>query len=222
MVTPGQIDLRRVAPKLLPGDLHGKRALDIGTFDGFWAFELERRGAEVVAIDLPGVEDAQLAPPNRPRVEREARMFNLELGRGFALASRLLDSAVSRVECDVRDLTAEAIGGPVDVAFMGALLVHLRDPIQALERIHDVLVPGGELYQLEAISVMLSLLHPRQPVANLQTQTTAFNWWYPNRALLRAWLGTAGFSSIRLNGIFRPPQRPPMRDTYQGIVSRRS
>src|SRR5262245_62521924 len=30
----------------LPDSLCGKTALDIGTADGFWAFEMERRGAE--------------------------------------------------------------------------------------------------------------------------------------------------------------------------------
>src|ERR1700738_1173639 len=32
-------------------DLRGKRVLDIGTWDGWFAFEMERRGADVMAID---------------------------------------------------------------------------------------------------------------------------------------------------------------------------
>ena len=33
--------------------LDGKRCLDVGTYDGFWAFEIEQRGAkEVVAVDV--------------------------------------------------------------------------------------------------------------------------------------------------------------------------
>src|SRR5882724_2774812 len=35
----------------LPEDLHGKRVLDIGAWDGWFSFECERRGAEVVAVD---------------------------------------------------------------------------------------------------------------------------------------------------------------------------
>ena len=46
--TRGTYDHRPLLPHYgLPDDLHGKRALDIGSGDGFWAFELERRGAEV-------------------------------------------------------------------------------------------------------------------------------------------------------------------------------
>ena len=53
VVTPGWFDLRPVAPRLPWPDLTGKRCLDVGTFDGFWAFEMERRGAaEVVAADI--------------------------------------------------------------------------------------------------------------------------------------------------------------------------
>ena len=40
VVTPGEIDLRKLAARVLPDRLDGLRALDVGTFDGFWAFEL--------------------------------------------------------------------------------------------------------------------------------------------------------------------------------------
>jgi tRNA (mo5U34)-methyltransferase len=51
VVTPGMFDLRPYVSRYgLPERLDGKRVLDIGTWDGFWAFEMERRGAaEVVA-----------------------------------------------------------------------------------------------------------------------------------------------------------------------------
>jgi SAM-dependent methyltransferase len=221
VVTPGQIDLRATAAKLLPNDLHGLRALDVGTFDGFWAFELEKRGADVVAIDVERAEAAQWPPANRARLEREAAALGVELGRGFELAAGLFGSRATRVVCDVLELTPDRIGGPVDVALMGALLIHLRDPVLALERILAALTPAGRLYQLEAISLPLSVLHPRRPVARLQTLETPFNWWMPNRAALNAWLRTAGFVELRGLGLHHPPQRKPMDDWFRGVVSRR-
>jgi SAM-dependent methyltransferase len=220
-LTPGQVDLRAVAAKVLPADLRGRRALDVGTFDGFWAFELERRGAEVVAIDVDDVAASQTPPNHRELLLREGELFGVKLGRGFGIAAELLGSRAQRITCDVTELTPETIGGPVDVVFMGALLLHLRDPVGALERIAGVLRPGGELYQLESISLWLSLLHPRRPVARMQTLETTFNWWYPNRATLRAWLRTAGFVDIQGRGLHHPPQRPPMDDWYHGLRSRR-
>lgn len=221
VLTPGQIDLRRVADKLLPADLHGRRALDVGTFDGFWAFELERRGAEVVAIDVAQVDAAEWPPNNRARLEREAEAMDIQLGRGFELAASVLASAAQRVVCDVRELTPEAIGGQVDLAFMGALLLHLRDPVRALERIFDVLRPGAVLYQVEPVSLRLSLAHPRRALAELQTLTTPFNWWLPNRAALRGWVRTAGFVEIRSFGLRRPPQRKPMDNWFELLRCRR-
>jgi 2-polyprenyl-3-methyl-5-hydroxy-6-metoxy-1,4-benzoquinol methylase len=35
----------------IPTDLTGKRVLDAGAWDGWYSFELERRGAEVTAVD---------------------------------------------------------------------------------------------------------------------------------------------------------------------------
>ena len=61
VVTPGFFDTRTAAGRVpLPESLAGLRCLDIGSADGFWAFEMERRGAsEVVAVDVadPGEQD---------------------------------------------------------------------------------------------------------------------------------------------------------------------
>ena len=42
----------RLAQFDLPERMDGLRVLDIGAWDGWFTFEMERRGAEVVAIDL--------------------------------------------------------------------------------------------------------------------------------------------------------------------------
>src|SRR3954469_15020041 len=53
VVTPGWFDLRGILDRMPWPDVTGRRCLDVGTYDGQLAFELERRGAaEVVAIDL--------------------------------------------------------------------------------------------------------------------------------------------------------------------------
>lgn len=111
VVTSGQVDLRRVASRILPDDLSGKRALDIGTFDGFWAFELERRGASVVAIDVERIEAAEWPPLSRAMLETEARAREVDLGRGFELASQALGSSVERRVLSVYELSAERSAG---------------------------------------------------------------------------------------------------------------
>ena len=58
LVTPGAYDPVFLLDKMrLPADLRGLRVLDIGTSDGFFALQLARRGADVVAIDYRGKRD---------------------------------------------------------------------------------------------------------------------------------------------------------------------
>jgi tRNA (mo5U34)-methyltransferase len=214
LATPGQVDMRDAAAKVLPDDLSGLRALDVGTFDGFWAFEMERRGAEVVAIDVETIDAAEWPPLNRERLKRQADEWEIELGRGFRLASEALGSHVKRVVCPVYELTPEAIGGPVDFVFAGAITLHLRDPVRAFERIRGALAPGGSLRTMEPFDVGLSVRSPRSPAARFQPLSTPFNWWLPNLAALRAWPRSAGFGPPKRLALLRPPSVKDMRQPY--------
>lgn len=208
--TPGVIDHRAVAPLILPGDLTGRRALDVGTFDGFWALELERRGAEVVGIDLPRFQAAELPPLNRYWLEEEAAESDLEIGRGFRIVSSLLGSAARYVPCSVYDLSPETVGGSVDFVFLGDILLHLRDPVRALERIAGVLAPQGRLLVLEPFSLPLTLRAPLRPTGHFQCLESPFNWWVPSLAGLNGWLRAAGFGDVRPRGFHRPRARQDM------------
>ncbi len=105
VVTPGWFDTAKVVEAIgFPASLAGKRCLDIGTFDGFWAFEMERRGAaEVVAVDLldPAAHDW-------PAGSKEAAVAGLwkrkARGQGFGVAHAALGSSVRWVERSVYDL----------------------------------------------------------------------------------------------------------------------
>ena len=192
--------------RVLPGDMWGMRALDVGTFDGFWAFEMERRHADVVAIDVDDLRDVDLPPQQRARHERAAAAGDFAPGRGFRLASSVLGSSVRRVASNVYDVTPERLGGQVDVALVGAILEHLRDPVGALERIREALRPGGVLIVLERVSVRATLLSPRAATATFQPLVSQFTWWRPNVAGLLAFIRTAGFEDVRRRGsLMYPP-----------------
>lgn len=200
--TDGAVDLRPVAPKVLPKSLHGLRALDVGTFDGFWAFALEQRGAaDVVATDLERFDQSQWPPRNRAQLAAEAG--DAQPGERFGIAAEKLGSRVRRVLAAIDDLDAETLGGPVDFAVVGDLLIHLRDPVGGLERVHAALNPGGRLLSLEQVSVPLTLRFPRTAVGDLQVGYTKMNWWEPNLKAHRDWLRTAGFAQVRLKRIYK-------------------
>jgi tRNA (mo5U34)-methyltransferase len=190
VVTPGWLDTREIAREVpFPATLEGKRCLDVATFNGFWAFEMERRGAaEVVGIDVldpaswdwpAGSDPATIAI----MAERQAG------GRGFEIAKRALGSAVERVERNVFDLDPDDLG-MFDVVYVGSLLVHLRDPVTALERVRSVC--RESLVVVDGVDPLLSMLSRSKPLATLDGIGRPW-WWYGNPAHLAQLVRVAGF-----------------------------
>jgi tRNA (mo5U34)-methyltransferase len=96
----------------LPDDLRGKRVLDIGAWDGWFSFECERRGAEVVAVDCVALNT-------------------------FLEARELLQSRVEYLTLDVGELSAAKLGRFDIVLFFG-VLYHLRHPLLGLEKVVEL------------------------------------------------------------------------------------
>src|SRR5436853_6352517 len=83
VVTPGWFDLRGIVDKLPWPDVRGRRCLDVGTYDGFFAFELERRGAaEVVATDIGGHAEWDLPAASRVQSSQQLAALAGEKGLG--------------------------------------------------------------------------------------------------------------------------------------------
>src|SRR3954470_5421745 len=194
VVTPGQIDHRGVVSRVLPDDLRGRRALEVGTWDGFWAFELERRGAEVVAIDLDS-EEALDWPPRR-------RTPNTELvrGSGFRLAKEMLGSKVERVVNSIYFCTPEELG-TFDLVFCGSVLIHLRDQLLAMERIANLTKPGGTFISTEEYEWKSDLVP--FPMSRFRgNRDAAVVFWIPNRRGWRDMLWYAGFDKVEEHNRF--------------------
>jgi tRNA (mo5U34)-methyltransferase len=205
-VTDGAVDLRRIAPRVLPERIEG-RALDVGTFDGFWAFELERRGAQVLAADLDRFDDTEWPPINRERLAGQAA--DSGPGARFPLAAELLGSGVRRIVSSIYDLSPAKLDGSVSFALIGDLLIHIRDPVRGLEAVHGVLEPGGRLLVLEELNVPLTLLRPRAAWASFQARGTDYNWWQGNLQALRDWIVLAGFREPRRVALYKLKARGP-------------
>ena len=201
--TNGVFDMRgttRLVP--WPAGLRNGRCLDIGTCDGFWAFEMERRGADkVVAIDVGDANDVDLTWDARRRVANAARTpGGTRAGRRFEIARRALGSQVERIECSVYDLDP-SIHGHFDVVFCGTLLIHLRDPIRALERVRAVC--AGDLVIVECVDAHLDLFARNVPAARLEPAPG--QWWRNNTAGLKAALRAAGFDIVSVSRRFLTP-----------------
>jgi tRNA (mo5U34)-methyltransferase len=210
VVTPGWFDTRRVVKELpFPATLDGKRCLDVATFDGFWAFEMERRGAaETVAIDLLDPTQADWPVGYDPKVG-EAMARRKRAGEGFQMAHDALRSSVNRLDMNVYDLDPAEVG-EFDFVYLGSLLIHLRDPVRALERVRSVC--RGSLLVVDNIDASLTLRH-RRPVAALDGVGRPW-WWKLNLAALVRVVEVSGFRLLAPAERIRMPPgagHPPAR-----------
>lgn len=217
-VTPGWFDLRSIVAKLPWPDVRGTRCLDVGTYDGFLAFELERRGAaEVLATDIEHHEDWDWPP--RARAEGPGHLAAMAgtKGRGFEIASERLGSAVRRQWCSVYDLSPATVG-TFDVVVCGCLLLHLRDPFRALEAIRSVCT--GTLVSVEEIDPWLTLRSPRRPAMALRG--TRGQWSVPNAAGHSRMLHVSGFDIEARTRPFTIPYGPAHPARHQPVRERRA
>jgi len=190
--TPGRydpwsvLDPRSVLDAMgFPKDFTGKTVLDIGTFDGFFAFEAERRGAKrVLAIDRHPADH-----------------------RGFAVAHQLRGSNVEYAQGSVYDLSP-AIHGTFDVVLFLGVLYHLRNPILAMDKIHDVcreyafleshvldnaFVHEGKHIPLHELNPVLANSPIMQFYPGDELNQEPSNWFAPNVKCVEAMLRTCGF-----------------------------
>ncbi|HYK59565.1 MAG TPA: methyltransferase domain-containing protein [Bryobacteraceae bacterium] len=159
----------RLAQFPIGPDLRGKRVLDIGCWDGWFSFELERRGAEVTALDCW----------DNPRFHEMHSVYN---------------SRVEFRQMDVMEISPETVGRFDIVLFLG-VLYHLKHPLLALEKVCSV---TKELAAVDSYVLRDNFDLNAQPVLEFY-ETDEFegqtdNWVAPNLSCLVAMCRTAGFA----------------------------
>lgn len=151
IVTPGIVDYcNEVAATKrfgIPEDLTGKTVLDCGTYDGYFAFEAERRGADVSAFDplqgRGGIHEIIGGGGIVPTIIGD---------RGFRLAYQALNSKVKYAVCSLNELVN---GVPkysqrgiipeikFDYVFYFGILYHVDSPLDELKMVFDLTAKGG-------------------------------------------------------------------------------
>jgi tRNA (mo5U34)-methyltransferase len=132
--TPGVARDHRYRVPYLPSSFAGRSVLDVGTFDGFYAYLAEHRGAErVVAVD------------NEQYVDWVKARWGVDLpgGAGFRAIGELLSSKVSYRRGDALALADEA--ERFDVVFCFGILHRVENPLGLVRRLSTLLAPGGSL-----------------------------------------------------------------------------
>ena len=155
---------------------------------------MERRGGEVVALDLDHEAQLDWPPRRRPADPKGGR------GDGFRELHAKLASKVERVELSVYELTPEQLGS-FDLVFCGSVLIHLRDQLLALERIASVVRPGGTFITAEEYDRVASLF-PWAVSRYRADVEPAVVFWRPSKRAWRRMLWTAGFDRVEQRGTF--------------------
>jgi tRNA (mo5U34)-methyltransferase len=195
-IIPGIIPVEALRARMdafgLPVDLRGKRVLDVGAATGWCSFEMERRGADVVAVDCVEYDD-------------------------FRVAHRILDSKVDYKLLDVDELTPEFLG-TFDIVLFFGVLYHLRHPLLGLERVlalarDTVLVESfvcdGHLSEAERVANGCYMEFYETDELGGQID----NWVGPTANCLAAMCRSAGFVRV---------ERKYIQEHRAGIVCRRT
>jgi tRNA (mo5U34)-methyltransferase len=169
----------------VPQDLSGWRVLDVGCNAGFYSFELARRGASVLAIDL---DEHYLA-----QARWAARQFGLQDRVEFR-QSQVYDLARSSEQFDL-------------VWFMG-VFYHLRYPLLALDILSQrtrrmmmfqtLTMPGEQVYPDTADRPIDERQHfldpgwPKMAFIEHRFSNDPTNWWVANHAGIEAMLRSSG------------------------------
>ena len=178
-VLPGLQTLEHLRWRLdrfgLPADLRGKRVIDIGAWDGWFSFECERRGAEVIAVDCVALDT-------------------------FIEAKQLIGSKVEYLTLDVNELSAQRLGRFDIVLFFG-VLYHLRHPLLGLEKAVELSTDLAlvESFVIPAEQRQIPAVMEFYERGDLGGQID--NWFGPTPECVVAMCRSAGFAQAELRDV---------------------
>lgn len=177
---------QRLASFRLPEDLSGRRVLDVGPWDGYFTFEMERRGAEVTGIDC---------------VDQDT----------FREWRRLMGSKARYEQMEVYEIDPRRPGAFDIVLFLG-VLYHLKYPPQGLEKIcavtrdvciiDTVVVDGAAWLEGKRPPIPVLEFYERNELAGQFD-----NWYGPTVSAVEALARAAGFARTEVLFVNETPAR---------------
>lgn len=232
LVTPGLYDYREtIGAFRFPADLHGKRVLDVGSATGYFAFEFARRGATVVSVELPSLEqldrfpgqdtenllwkiERMIVPHEEERLQALRRRYTSEelwqylLDGPFRFCQQRLGLPIQRCFSSAYDLTPHnTYGGNFDLVFIGDVLVHTLYPLKALAAASALC--RGTLVLAQLMPEPADGQTPAMVyVGGDDPQEDHVSWWEPNKPCFVQMLKKLGFRIVEdaghHTGVLRP------------------
>lgn len=185
--TPGETgnaEADKLKMMQLPDDMTGISVLDVGCNEGFYSFELERRGAApILAFDK-----------DQSATDK------------FAMVSQFVGSKVEFQQVNLLDLDPAKVG-QFDLVLCLAVFHHLKYPFQAVDRLYELTKKTMMLEVVEAIPEK----YPEQSCLVRKLSKKGNLHILPTRVFLTEILLRAGFSEVKLLGTHRGHELKPHR-----------
>jgi hypothetical protein len=210
----GSWDLRRGIYRYLGHTpFAGKRVLDVGAATGFLSFHMEQHGAEVVSYDLSPTDRWDVVPYAGTDVikvieavqgdVRKVRNSYWYCHKAFGSRNRMVHGTAYAIPHAI---------GPVDIATVGSILLHLRDPFLALQNVcqltrEKVIIADmlpRRLFWLwglgRCLGTCVSPLFGRRArfLPDYRTGSPNNAWWWLSPQVIRDMIAVLGFEKSRV------------------------
>ena len=174
-------------------DFADRRVLEIGPASGFLTFEMEKRGADVVSIEVTADHGWDFVPYPAAKLKEvfgPRRIVMQQLKNSYWFSHAALRSKAKVYYGDVYDLPAAL--GEFDVAVMGSVLLHCRDPLRIVE----------QCARIARTLVIVDMFRPElEGTAVCRLVPTAQNflwhtWWHFSTQFFTQFLAVMGVASL--------------------------
>jgi hypothetical protein len=196
-------DLRETVDDYLGNlDFKGKRVLDVVTASGYLTFAMEDRGAEVVSFDMADGAQWNVVPfkGQRYRTEEIAEStgyMNTAVRDAYWFAHKRVGS---KAKAFYGDLYALPEGlGPFDIAVVGMILPHLRDPFLALQNVCGLQPDTVVVTQQCPRGDQPHALFMPDPEADPASTEIYFAWWVLTEKCITNMLAVLGYRVVSVN-----------------------
>jgi O-methyltransferase len=187
-------------------DFTGQRVLEIGPASGFLTFEMEKRGANVVSVEVTAEHGWDFVPYPAKKLQEvfaPRRTVIEQLKNSYWFSHAAHGSKAKVYYGDVYNLP-DALG-QFDVALMGAVLLHCRDPLRIVQ----------QCARMAKLLVITDMFYPElegAPVCRLAPSPQNFlwdTWWHFSTRYFTQFLAVMGFNSCDVSQHQQPHRGKP-------------
>lgn len=214
----GAWDLRELfAQYIADYPIRGKTVLDVGTAGGFLAFEAERAGAEVTALDAFDASEFERIPFANTIYQDDRRRFVAESNAWFRMLRNGFWYSWHRHASRVEMVYAPLARLPYwerkfDVLIAGAILEHLSDPVGAIASMASVTREALVIAFTDVVGGRGQFMETANDWSS-SAPGNSFTFWKLSKGLYERVLGNLGFDVKFVAARARLGGREYTRDT---------